>query len=197
MKRIFDIILAITNIIILALPMVVIAMLIKLTSRGPALYWSDRVGKNNQVFRMPKFRTMLVDTPEMGMHLIDNAKSCVTPIGAILRKTSLDEFPQLFSILTGKMSFVGPRPVLPNEKVLLAMRTLHGVHRVLPGLTGWAQINGRAELKVNEKLEFDIEYVKKASVFFDIKILILTFWKVFRKKGVVHEEVAIERPNVL
>lgn len=193
MKRLFDILLASGCLAVFSPLMLVIAVAIRLTSKGPAFYWSDRVGRENRLFRMAKFRTMRTDTPEMGMHLLPGTTSWVTPIGKFLRKTSLDELPQLLNIFSGGMSFVGPRPVLPNEKVLIAMRTLRGVNRVRPGLTGWAQINGRAELKVHEKLEYDIVYVEKQSVAFDIKILFLTAWKVLGSKDVHHEEVDIER----
>ena len=192
MKRIFDLVLALGCLAVFAPLMLLIALLIRLTSRGPALYWSDRVGLLNKTFRMPKFRTMRTGTPEMGMHLLPGTTSWVTPVGRLLRKTSLDELAQLFSIVRGDMSFVGPRPVLPNEKVLIAMRTLRGVHRVRPGLTGWAQVNGRAELKVHEKLEFDVEYVHKHSLAFDIRILFLTADRVLRRKGVEHGDIAVE-----
>ncbi|MFT5467902.1 MAG: O-antigen biosynthesis protein WbqP [Verrucomicrobiales bacterium] len=194
MKRLFDILVSLIILTIFALPMMLIALVVRLSSRGPAFYWSDRVGFENNVFRMPKFRTMRVDTPEMGKHLLPGEQDWVTPVGRFLRKTSLDELPQVLSILRGRMSFVGPRPVLPNEKVLIAMRTLQGVHRVKPGLTGWAQINGRAELKVQEKLEFDVEYVKKRSFFFDIRIMFLTAGKVIRRKD-VDQESALKEPE--
>lgn len=195
-KRFLDIFLALVVLTLAALPMVLIALLVRLTSKGPAIYWSDRVGKDNVIFPMPKFRTMRVGAPEIGMHLIPDAESCLTPIGRILRTTSLDEFPQLFSILRGHMSFVGPRPVLPNDSVLVAMRTLREVHRVKPGLTGWAQINGRAELKLHEKLQFDIHYTKKRSLLFDLKIMVLTGVYIFRRAGVEQDKVDIEPLDV-
>lgn len=188
-----DIVLASGCLAVFSPLMLLVAIAIRLTSKGPALYWSDRVGQDNRLFRMAKFRTMRTDTPEMGMHLLPGTQSWLTPIGKFLRKTSLDELPQLFNIFTGGMSFVGPRPVLPNEQVLIAMRALRGVNRVRPGLTGWAQINGRAELKVHEKLDFDVAYVDKRSLIFDIKILFLTAWKVIHRKDVHQAEAAIER----
>ena len=178
MKRFFDALGSALMLTVLAIPMLIIAILIRATSRGPALYWSDRVGRNNKIFRMPKFRSMRTDTPEMGMHLIPDSKSCITPLGAILRKTSLDEIPQLWSIFTGHMSFVGPRPVLPNEKVLLALRSHMRVDTIRPGLTGWAQVNGRAELPVNKKVKLDQEYLHRRSLLFDFEIVMLTAKKV-------------------
>lgn len=193
MKRFLDIILSLGALTCFALPMLVIAAVIRVTSSGTALYWSERVGLNNKHFRMPKFRTMRSDTPEMGKHLLPGTQDWTTPVGRFLRKTSLDELPQLLSILRGDMSLVGPRPVLPNEKVLIAMRTLRGVHRVKPGLTGWAQINGRAELKVQEKLEFDVVYAKSQSLGFDLKILALTAARVLGRKGIDQDATAVER----
>lgn len=192
MKRLFDMMTALIGIIILAIPMLLIALLVRLTSKGPALYWSDRVGKDNRVFRMPKFRSMKVDAPEMGMHLIrDATKSCVTPFGSFLRKTSLDEFPQLWSILIGHMSFVGPRPVLPNEEVLVALRSMHKIHTIRPGLTGWAQINGRAQVPVNEKVQLDAEYLNRQSLMFDLNILFRTALKVVVRSHVGRDEAKI------
>ncbi len=188
-----DIVLASGCLVVFSPLMLLVAIAVRLTSRGPALYWSDRVGKDNRLFRMAKFRTMRTGTPEMGMHLLPDTQNWLTPIGAFLRRTSLDELPQLFNILTGGMSFVGPRPVLPNEQVLIAMRTLRGVNRVKPGLTGWAQINGRAELKVQQKLDYDVAYVNRQSLTFDIKILCLTVLKVVFRKDVHQAEAAIER----
>ena len=186
MKRLFDLTLGIFAALMLALPFLMIATVVKLTSSGPALYWSDRVGQNNKLFKMPKFRSMRVDTPAVATHLLINPNQFLTSIGSFLRKSSLDELPQLWSILKGDMSFVGPRPALFNQNDLIALRTLHGVDKVLPGLTGWAQVNGRDELPIAEKVLLDIEYMKKKSFMFDIKILILTFLKVIRSDGVKH-----------
>ena len=186
MKRLFDLGLAAGLAVFLLIPGLVIALLVRLTSRGPALYWSDRVGRDNAIFRMPKFRTMRIDTPAVATHLLGDPKSFLTPIGSFLRKTSLDELPQLWSILTGDMSFVGPRPALFNQHDLVELRTRCGVHRLPPGLTGWAQINGRDELPIPVKVEFDREYLERRSFFFDIRILILTFIKVVRREGVTH-----------
>jgi len=186
MKRLFDVMLVLIALVILAVPMLVVAMLVKLTSKGSALYWSDRVGKDNQIFSMPKFRSMKVDTPAVATHLLEDPKSVLTPIGDFLRKSSLDELPQLWCILKGDMSFVGPRPALFNQDDLIALRTEKGVHHLLPGLTGWAQINGRDELPIPQKVGLDVEYMHKQSFFFDIYILWLTFIKVIRKDGVSH-----------
>jgi len=186
MKRLFDVMLVLIALVLLAVPMLVVAMLVKLTSKGPALYWSDRVGKDNQIFSMPKFRSMKVDTPAVATHLLEDPKSVLTPIGDFLRKSSLDELPQLWCILKGDMSFVGPRPALFNQDDLIALRTEKGVHHLLPGLTGWAQINGRDELPIPQKVDLDVEYMQKQSFLFDIYILWLTFIKVIRKDGVSH-----------
>ncbi|HRX53057.1 MAG: sugar transferase [Verrucomicrobiales bacterium] len=185
MKRLLDLFLATIFLAIFCLPMLVIAVLVRWTSEGPAVYWSERVGKSNRIFRMPKFRTMRVNTPSIGMHLLPDDKDWVTPLGHFLRRSSLDELPQLWSILIGDMSFVGPRPVIPEEHLLVAMRALHNVHQLKPGLTGWAQVNGRAELRLNEKLALDIYYLEHQSILFDIKILLLTFVKVILRKNVV------------
>lgn len=184
MKRLFDIGLTALAGLVWAVPMIGIAVLIKLTSRGPVLYWSDRVGRDNRLFRMPKFRTMRVDTPQLATHLLTDADRWLTPIGRFLRSTSLDELPQLWNILVGDMSFVGPRPALFNQDDLVALRTQYGVHRLLPGLTGWAQINGRDELSIPEKVEFDRVYLEQRSLLFDLRILFLTAVKVFRREGV-------------
>ncbi|MEG1326791.1 MAG: sugar transferase, partial [Janthinobacterium sp.] len=149
-------------------------------------YWSDRVGRNNRIFRMPKFRTMLVGTPAVATHLLSDPRRYLTPIGSFLRKSSLDELPQLWSILCGDMSFVGPRPALFNQQDLIALRTQYGVDQILPGLTGWAQINGRDELPIPEKVKLDVEYLQRRSLAFDIRIIILTFIKVIRKDNVTH-----------
>lgn len=186
MKRTLDLILAVLALIPLAPVMGVVALAVRLTSPGPALYWSDRVGRNNTIFRMPKFRTMRADTPALATHLLTDPERWLTPIGAFLRKTSLDELPQLLSILKGDMSFVGPRPALFNQNDLIALRTEKGVHALTPGLTGWAQINGRDELPIPVKVDFDVWYLQYASLWLDIKIIILTFVKVLRSEGVQH-----------
>ena len=170
----------------LLLPIIVVVVLVKLTSQGPALYWSDRVGKNNMIFRMPKFRSMKVDTPAVATHLLADPESVLTPIGHFLRKSSLDELPQLWSIIIGDMSFVGPRPALFNQDDLIALRTEKGVHTLVPGLTGWAQVNGRDELPIIQKVALDAEYLNQHSLSMDIKIIGLTFVKVLKKDGVSH-----------
>jgi O-antigen biosynthesis protein WbqP len=185
-KRLFDLLLALCAAVVLALPVAVVAMAVRLTSAGPALYWSDRVGRANKIFKMPKFRSMRVGTPAVATHLLADAKSHLTPIGSFLRKSSLDELPQLWSILVGDMSFVGPRPALFNQHDLIALRTQHGVHELVPGLTGWAQVNGRDELPIPEKVKLDVEYLQRQSLWFDIRILWLTFVKVLRRDGVSH-----------
>jgi O-antigen biosynthesis protein WbqP len=164
----------------------VVAALVRLTSKGPALYWSDRVGRNNTIFKMPKFRSMRVGTPAVATHLLSNPDAYLTPIGSFLRKSSLDELPQLWSILVGDMSFVGPRPALFNQHDLVELRTKVGVHELVPGLTGWAQINGRDELPIPEKVALDVDYLHRKSLFFDIKIIILTAWKVVKRDNVTH-----------
>lgn len=186
MKRLFDLVLVLISTAILALPLVIIAMTIKITSKDSVLYWSDRVGKNNEIFRMPKFRSMKGDTPEIATHLLRNPQELLTPIGDFLRKSSLDELPQLWSILTGEMSFVGPRPVLFNHDNLNVLRTKAGVYEMTPGLTGWAQINGRDELSDERKVELDVEYMQKKSFVFDLKIIWLTFIKVLNRDGISH-----------
>ena len=186
MKRIFDLLLAFVAVAAMAIPILLTALLVKLTSRGPALYWSDRVGRNNTVFRMPKFRSMKTGTPPLATHLLSDASKCLTPIGAFLRKSSLDELPQLWSILVGDMSFVGPRPALFNQNDLIEMRTQAGVHRLAPGLTGWAQVNGRDELSIPDKVKLDAEYLRHQSFGFDLHILWLTFVRVLRRDGVSH-----------
>ncbi|MDE2417537.1 MAG: sugar transferase [Burkholderiales bacterium] len=186
MKRIFDMVLAMIAGLILLLPLVVTALLVKLTSRGPALYWSDRVGRNNQIFRMPKFRSMQVGTPAVATHLLTNPDTYLTPIGNFLRKSSLDELPQLWNILKGDMSFVGPRPALFNQQDLIELRTKAGVHALTPGLTGWAQINGRDELPIPQKVALDVEYLHRCSMIFDIYIIFMTAMKVIRRDGIVH-----------
>ena len=186
MKRLFDLLLALCAAVVLVLPIVVVALAVRLTSKGPALYWSDRVGRCNRIFKMPKFRSMVVGTPAVATHLLADAKSHLTPIGSFLRKSSLDELPQLWSILVGDMSFVGPRPALFNQHDLIALRTQHGVHELVPGLTGWAQVNGRDELPIPDKVKLDVEYLQRQSLGFDIRILWLTFVKVLRRDGVSH-----------
>jgi len=181
-----DLILAIGAAIVLAVPFVLITLLVWLTSAGPALYWSDRVGKDNRIFRMPKFRSMRAGTPAVATHLLQDPDAYVTPFGRFLRMTSLDELPQLWSILKGDMSFVGPRPALFNQADLIALRTQHGVHQLVPGLTGWAQISGRDELPIPEKVRRDREYLERRSFWFDLHILWLTVIKVLRRDGVSH-----------
>ena len=186
MKRLIDIVLAAVAIVALAVPMLIVAVCVRLTSRGPVLYWSDRIGRNNGVFRMPKFRTMHVGTPPLATHLLSNAGAHLTPIGAVLRRTSLDELPQLWNILRGDMSFVGPRPALFNQDDLIALRTERGVHELIPGLTGWAQINGRDDISIPAKVELDAEYLRRRSTATDMRILGLTFVRAWRGDGVSH-----------
>ncbi len=185
-KRMFDLFLGLTSTALLFLPILCIALLIKLTSPGPALYWSDRVGRFNRIFKMPKFRSMRIDTPAVATHLLVDPQQWLTPIGSFLRKTSLDELPQLWSILKGDMSFVGPRPALFNQDDLIVLRTKIGVHELVPGLTGWAQVNGRDELPIEKKAELDAEYLTRQSFLFDLKILWMTALKVMTKDGVSH-----------
>jgi len=186
LKRLFDLCLGGVAAMVLALPIAVVALLVRQTSPGPALYWSDRVGRHNAIFRMPKFRSMRVGTPAVATHLLADPKSHLTPIGSFLRKSSLDELPQLWSILVGDMSIVGPRPALFNQDDLVALRTQFGVHELVPGLTGWAQVNGRDELPIPDKVKLDAEYLRRRSLAFDIYILWLTFVKVVRRDGVSH-----------
>ena len=186
MKRLFDVALCLLASTVLLVPLVVVALLVRLTSPGPALYWSDRVGKNNKIFKMPKFRSMRVGTPAVATHLLADPKSVLTPIGSFIRKSSLDELPQLWSILLGDMSFVGPRPALYNQQDLIELRTQKGVHTLVPGLTGWAQVNGRDELPIPQKVTLDAEYLQRRGFWFDIKILWLTFLKVVQRDGVSH-----------
>ncbi len=186
MKRLFDLVVALVAAVFLALPIVMTALAVRLTSPGPAIYWSDRVGRNNHIFRMPKFRSMRIDTPSVATHLLQNPEQWLTPIGSFLRKTSLDELPQLWSILKGDMSFVGPRPALFNQDDLIALRTEKGVHQLVPGLTGWAQVNGRDELPIPQKVVLDAEYLERRSLLFDIKILWMTALKVLARDGVSH-----------
>lgn len=186
MKRLFDVFLGLTLCAVLAIPLLLIGLAVRLTSPGPALYWSDRVGRHNRIFKMPKFRSMRIDTPAVATHLLSNPEQWLTPIGSFLRKSSLDELPQLWSIINGDMSFVGPRPALFNQDDLVALRTQQGVHELLPGLTGWAQVNGRDELPIPQKVALDAEYLRKQSLAFDIKILWLTAMKVLTRDGVTH-----------
>jgi len=186
MKRLFDITCSLTALMFIAIPLLLVAALVKLTSDGPVLYWSNRVGRDNTIFKMPKFRTMRIDTPAVATHLLDNPDQYLTPIGKFLRKSSLDELPQLLSILKGDMSFVGPRPALFNQDDLVALRTGKGVHVLTPGLTGWAQINGRDELPIPVKVEFDEYYLLHRSFLFDLKIIFMTALKVARQEGVGH-----------
>lgn len=185
-KRWFDACVACLAALVFLVPILVVSLLVRYTSKGPILYWSDRVGRNNQIFKMPKFRSMLVGTPAVATHLLSNPDVYLTPIGSFLRKSSLDELPQLWSILKGDMSFVGPRPALFNQHDLMALRTQAGVHRLTPGLTGWAQINGRDELPIPEKVKLDVEYLHRQSLVFDIKIILLTAWKVIHRDNVSH-----------
>ena len=186
MKRSFDIFIGCLAAVILLGPILLLAIAIRLTSKGPALYWSDRVGRNNVIFKMPKFRSMRVETPVVATHLLADVRSYLTPIGSFLRKSSLDELPQLWSILAGDMSFVGPRPALFNQQDLISMRTEQGVHTLVPGLTGWAQVNGRDELPIPEKVKLDVVYLQKQSFWFDIRIIWMTLVKVLKSDGVSH-----------
>jgi O-antigen biosynthesis protein WbqP len=186
MKRVFDLILAFLVGLLFLIPFLSVAAAVALTSSGPVLYWSDRVGRNNRIFRMPKFRSMQVDTPAVATHLLSNPDTYLTPIGSFLRKSSLDELPQLWSILMGDMSFVGPRPALFNQQDLIELRTKAGVHTLMPGLTGWAQINGRDELPIPQKVALDVEYLHRRSVIFDTYIIFMTAMKVIRRDGIVH-----------
>jgi O-antigen biosynthesis protein WbqP len=186
MKRLFDFLLAALVAVILILPLLLVAVIVRLTSAGPAIYWSDRVGRYNRLFKMPKFRSMHVSTPPVATHLMADPDAWLTPIGSFLRKSSLDELPQLWSILVGDMSFVGPRPALFNQHDLITLRTEQGVHLLLPGLTGWAQINGRDELPIPDKVKLDVLYLQRQSLAFDCRILWLTLVKVLLRDGVLH-----------
>ncbi|MCX8517691.1 MAG: sugar transferase [Rhodoferax sp.] len=185
-KRMFDLVFALLLAVFLLIPMLLLALLVRLTSPGPVLYWSDRVGRNNRIFSMPKFRSMRVGTPALATHLLSSPDAYLTPIGSFLRKSSLDELPQLWSILTGDMSFVGPRPALFNQRDLVALRTQCGVHVLVPGLTGWAQINGRDELPIPQKVAFDRAYLERQSFCFDMHIMLLTALKVLQRDNVKH-----------
>jgi O-antigen biosynthesis protein WbqP len=186
MKRIFDITIALVGLFLLFPLMILLALAVKITSQGPILNWSNRVGFNNKIFKMPKFRSMRIETPAVATHLLQNPNKWLTPIGSFLRRSSLDELPQLWSILIGEMSFVGPRPALFNQEDLIALRTDVGVHKLKPGLSGWAQVNGRDELPITLKVALDLEYMKNKSFIFDLKILWITAHKVFIKDGVSH-----------
>jgi len=186
MKRLFDWFFALLAIVILFFPLCILAVVVGCTSKGSVFFWSDRIGRNNVIFTMPKFRSMKVDTPAVATHLLEDPKVVLTPIGDFLRKSSLDELPQLWCILKGDMSFVGPRPALFNQDDLIALRTEKKVHQLLPGLTGWAQVNGRDELPIPKKVDLDMEYLQRRSFFFDINILWLTFVKVIKRDGVSH-----------
>lgn len=186
MKRLFDLLLALCAGLVLLAPVLLVALVVRITSPGPALYWSDRVGRHNRIFRMPKFRSMRIDTPAVATHLLTDPGKYLTPIGPFLRKSSLDELPQLWSILCGDMSFVGPRPALYNQDDLIALRTQQGVHELVPGLTGWAQVNGRDELPIPQKVALDAEYLRRQSLGLDLRILWMTFVKVLRRDGVAH-----------
>ena len=186
MKRCFDLVLALIASFILIIPITVIALALMMTSKGSITFWSDRVGQNNKIFRMPKLRTMKLETPIVASHSLNDAKQYVTSVGVFLRKTSLDELPQLWSILKGHMSFVGPRPALFNQDDLIKLRTEKGIHKLVPGLTGWAQVNGRDELPISFKVDLDLEYVERQSIFFDMYVLWLTFIRVVSGKGVSH-----------
>ena len=186
MKRICDVLLSLLLLFCFSIPMILIALIVKLTSKGPALYWSDRVGINNTIFRMPKFRTMRLNTPEMATNLMSDPDLYLTSFGSFLRKFSLDELPQLWSILKGDMSFIGPRPALYNQDDLVDLRTKKGIHRLVPGVTGWAQVNGRDELPIPVKVEYDEYYLKNRSFILDLKILRMTFIKVLKTEGIQH-----------
>lgn len=186
MKRLFDLIFGISILILLIIPMLIIMIAVRLSSMGPVLYWSNRVGKDNQIFKMPKFRSMLINTPAVATHLLENPNSYLSPIGSFLRSTSLDELPQLFSVLKGDMSLVGPRPALENQRDLIILRTHKGVNKLLPGITGWAQVNGRDSLSIPGKVELDVEYLQRHSLWLDLKILWMTLLKVLSRNNVSH-----------
>lgn len=185
-KRAVDLVLAVTAAVFLLIPVIFLAALVKATSRGPVFYWSNRVGRYNRIFSMPKLRTMRIDTPVVATHLLADPNSFLTPVGSFLRKSSLDEIPQLWCILRGEMSVVGPRPALFNQHNLIEMRTEHGIHELRPGLTGWAQVNGRDELPLPEKVRLDLDYARRQSFQFDAKVILLTALKVIRRDGITH-----------
>ena len=186
MKRLFDLALATLVVLLLILPCSAVAVMVRITSRGPVLYWSDRVGRHNRIFKMPKFRSMRVGTPAVATHLLSDPDTYLTPIGSFLRKSSLDELPQIWSIIKGDMSFVGPRPALYNQHDLIELRTQSGVHTLVPGLTGWAQVNGRDELPIPQKVALDTEYLRRQTIKFDIRILFMTAAKVIMRSDVTH-----------
>ena len=186
MKRLFDLALALMAIVFLWLPILILAVAVRLSSPGPVLYWSDRIGRHNEIFKMPKFRSMLIDTPPVATHLLQNPDQWLTPIGSFMRKSSLDELPQLWSILKGDMSFVGPRPALFNQYDLIALRKKNRVDELVPGLTGWAQVNGRDELPISQKVKLDSEYLQRRSLLFDLRVLWMTVLKVLGRDGVSH-----------
>lgn len=186
MKRLLDIFSAIILMIVFAFPMILIGLAVVATSPGPALYWSDRVGRENKLFRMPKFRSMRVDAPAIATHLLTDTDNWLTPLGSFLRKSSLDEIPQLWSVLTGDMSIVGPRPALFNQDDLIALRTTRGVHCLRPGITGWAQVNGRDELEIPEKVSLDAYYLARRSLLLDGRIVLMTIGKVTFAKNITH-----------
>ena len=186
MKRLFDIVSALAALLFFCLPIIIVALVVRLTSRGPVIYWSDRVGQRNKIFKMPKFRTMRVDTPVVATHLLPDARQFLTPVGSFLRKSSLDELPQLWSVLRGDMSVVGPRPALFNQDELVELRTSYGVDKFVPGLTGWAQVNGRDELPIFEKVKLDVDYVNRQSFALDMKIIGRTVLKVLRRDDIAH-----------
>ena len=186
MKRIFDLLLGVVILALLVIPMLLICIAIRLSSKGSALYWSNRIGRNNEIFKMPKFRSMLINTPDVATHLLNTPDAYLSPIGTFLRRFSLDEFPQLFSVLKGDMSLIGPRPALHNQDDLIALRTKKGVDKLLPGITGWAQVNGRDKLSIPDKVALDVEYLNRQSFWFDMKILWMTFLKVMKRDGVRH-----------
>ncbi|MCE9602041.1 MAG: sugar transferase [Gemmatimonadetes bacterium] len=186
MKRVFDVLLSLSALALLLVPLLLIALVVRVSSRGPVLYWSDRVGRDNALFRMSKFRTMQVGTPTVATHLLEDPARYLTPVGAFLRRSSLDELPQLWSILKGDMSFVGPRPALYNQHDLIELRTRCGVQRLRPGLTGWAQVNGRDELPIPQKVELDLAYLRRQSLSFDARIILLTALRVLQRDGVSH-----------
>ncbi|QDV67263.1 Undecaprenyl phosphate N,N'-diacetylbacillosamine 1-phosphate transferase [Rosistilla carotiformis] len=190
MKRGMDFCLALLALLVLTPLILVVGFAVRLTSPGPVIYWSERVGRRNVLFSMPKFRTMYLNTPQLATHLLEGAEKHITPLGNLLRKTSLDELPQLWSVLVGHMSLVGPRPALFNQDDLVALRTQKGVQRLRPGITGWAQVNGRDELKLHEKVEYDVEYMQKISTEFDLKVLLLTMAKVLRRDGIQQAKIS-------
>ncbi len=186
MIRLFNIIISLILLAFFAIPAVLIFILVKTTSKGPAIFWSQRIGINNTLFPMPKFRTMLIETPQVATHLLTNSGLYTTPIGTILRKTSIDEIPQIWCVLNGTMNLVGPRPALFNQLDLIELRTKHNVHLIAPGITGWAQVNGRDELSISKKVELDTYYLQHRSIWLDLKILFLTFYRVILRKNITH-----------